>query len=162
MNLSVKPKETHRHIEHVWLPRGNNALGVWASRWKLFYIGWIKYKVLLYSTGNYIHYAVISHHRKAYEKEGMDLYNWVGVLHRINEHDTVNPLYFSHKQPRERSEWLPDPQLCKAGFGPGLWTFNPWLLWALAGTRETLHSAQDIKFKVIHTFSNNCPRHFPD
>ena len=28
------------------------------------------------------------------------------------------------------------------------------LLW---GARETFHSAQDIKFKVIHTFSKNPP-----
>ena len=31
------------------------------SRYKLLYIEWIKNKVLLYSTGNYIQYPVINH-----------------------------------------------------------------------------------------------------
>ena len=30
------------------------------SRWKLLYTGWIKYKVLIYSTRNYSHYPVIN------------------------------------------------------------------------------------------------------
>ena len=39
------------------------------SRCKLLYIGWINYKVLLYSAGNYIQYPVINHNGKEYEKE---------------------------------------------------------------------------------------------
>ena len=39
------------------------------SRCKLLYIGWINNKVLLYSTGNYIHYPVINHNGKEYESE---------------------------------------------------------------------------------------------
>ena len=39
------------------------------SRCKLFYMGWINNKVLLYSTGNYIQYPVINHNGKEYEKE---------------------------------------------------------------------------------------------
>ena len=37
-------------------------------RCKLLYIGWIN-KVLLYSTGNYIQYPVISHNRKYKNKK---------------------------------------------------------------------------------------------
>ena len=39
------------------------------SRCKLFYIGWINNKVLLYSTGNYIQHAVINHNGKEYKKK---------------------------------------------------------------------------------------------
>ena len=39
------------------------------SRYKLLYIEWIKDKVLLYSTGNYIQYPVINQNGKEYEKE---------------------------------------------------------------------------------------------
>ena len=39
------------------------------SRCKLLYIEWINNKVLLYSTGNFIHYPVINHNGKEYEKE---------------------------------------------------------------------------------------------
>ena len=39
------------------------------SRCKLLYIGWINNKVLLYSTGNYIQYPVISHNGEEYDKE---------------------------------------------------------------------------------------------
>ena len=39
------------------------------SRCKLLYRQWIKKKVLLYSTGNYIQYPVINHNGKEYEKE---------------------------------------------------------------------------------------------
>ena len=44
------------------------------SRCKLGYIGWINSKVLLYSTGNYIQYPVISHNGKEYLKR-MYVYN---------------------------------------------------------------------------------------
>ena len=40
----------------------------WVSKYKPLYIEWIN-KVLLYSTGNYIQYPVISHNGKEYEKE---------------------------------------------------------------------------------------------
>jgi len=39
------------------------------NRCKLLYIERINNKVLLYSTGNYIRYLVISHNRKEYKKE---------------------------------------------------------------------------------------------
>ena len=38
--------------------------GVWISRCKLLYIGWINNKVLPYGTGNYIQYLVINHNGK--------------------------------------------------------------------------------------------------
>ena len=39
------------------------------SRCKVLHIEWISNKVLLYSTGNYIHYLVITYNGKDYEKE---------------------------------------------------------------------------------------------
>ena len=45
-----------------------------SRRCKLVYIEWIN-KVLLYSTGNYIQYPGINHHRKEYEKECTYVYN---------------------------------------------------------------------------------------
>ena len=38
------------------------------SRCKLVYIEWINNKDLLYRTGNYIQYSVITHNGKEYEK----------------------------------------------------------------------------------------------
>ena len=70
MNLSTKQKQNHRHGEQTGGCWGG---GGWAgsfriSRCKLFYIGWINNKVLLYSTGNYIQYPVINHNGKKYKK----------------------------------------------------------------------------------------------
>ena len=42
---------------------------VGVSRCKLLYIGWINNRVLLYSTGNYIQYLVITYNGKESEKE---------------------------------------------------------------------------------------------
>ena len=47
-------------------------LGVY--RCKLVYIEWIKNKILLYSTRNYIQYLMISHNVKEYEKECVCVY----------------------------------------------------------------------------------------
>ena len=50
----------------MWLPRGRDGVD-WAfgiSRGKLLYLEWIKNKVLLCSTGNYIQYPVINHKGK--------------------------------------------------------------------------------------------------
>ena len=67
MNLSVKQKQTHRLV----VAKGDSGPGVkgcefGVSRYKLLSIGWINSKVLLYSTGNYIQYAMIDHNRKEY------------------------------------------------------------------------------------------------
>ena len=74
MNLSMKQKQTHRHREQTWLPRGRRDWGGmdWEfgiTRCKLLYIEWIKNEVLLYSTGNYIQYPVITHNGNEYKKE---------------------------------------------------------------------------------------------
>ena len=37
------------------------------SRYKLLYTEWVSNKVLVYSTGNYIHYLVINHEEKEYK-----------------------------------------------------------------------------------------------
>ena len=66
----MKQKHTHRQREQTcgcqW-GVGREGLGI--SRCKLFYIGWINNKVLLYSTGNYIQYPVINHNGKEYLKK---------------------------------------------------------------------------------------------
>ena len=68
INLSMK--QTLRHREQ---DVGNQGEGTdWkfvVNRCKLIYIECINNKVLLYSTGNYIQYAVINLNRKEYEKE---------------------------------------------------------------------------------------------
>ena len=45
---------------------GGMELELGISRCKLLYIGWINNKVLLYSTGNYIHYPMINHNGEVY------------------------------------------------------------------------------------------------
>ena len=60
MNISMKQKQTHRHREQTCGCQGEGG-GGWGgegkgwefgiSRGKRLYIGWIKNKALLYSTG---------------------------------------------------------------------------------------------------------------
>ena len=75
MNLSTKQKQTHRHREQtcgchrVGLVGGGMHWEFGISRCKLLHKEWINNKVLLYSTGNYVQYPVISHNGKEYEKE---------------------------------------------------------------------------------------------
>ena len=84
MNLSMK--QTHKHRKQTGhCPKGGRAEEVkdWEfgiSRRKLLYIGWIKNKVLLYSTGNYIQYPVVNHNGKEYgnRKEKRSLLLLVG------------------------------------------------------------------------------------
>ena len=77
-NLKCDPDEliyeteidSHRK-QTGYCPKGGRAGEVkdWEfgiSRRKLLYIGWIKNKVLLYSTGNYIQYLVANHNGKEY------------------------------------------------------------------------------------------------
>ena len=45
---------------------------------------WINNKFLLYSTRNYIHYSVINHIGKEYEKEYISVYNGVTLLYNSN------------------------------------------------------------------------------
>ena len=68
MNLSMKQKQTHRHREQTCGCQGGGGGGgmEWEfgiSRCKLVYIEWVN-KVLLYSTGNYIHYPVTNYNGK--------------------------------------------------------------------------------------------------
>ena len=58
---------------------GRDGLGVWVNRCKLLYIEWINNKVLLYSTGNYIQYTVITHNGKEYEKEYILIYVYIYI-----------------------------------------------------------------------------------
>ena len=65
----MKQKQPRRHREQTCGCQGKG--GDWEfgiSRCKLVHIGWINNKVLLYSTGNYIQYPMISHNGKEYEK----------------------------------------------------------------------------------------------
>ena len=76
VNISTKQKETHRHREQTCSCQGGGKdWGFGISRCELLYIGWINNKILLYSTGNYIHYPVINHDGKEYEKECIYMYN---------------------------------------------------------------------------------------
>ena len=69
MNSSMNQKQNHRRCG---CQGGGGGGGIeWevgVSRRKLIYIGWINNKVLLYSTGNYIQYPMISHNGKEYKK----------------------------------------------------------------------------------------------
>ena len=76
MNLSTKPKQTHRHREQTCGCQGvvvgggmDWELGV--STHKLLYIEWISNKVLLHSTGNNIQYSAIKYNGKQYEKKNV-------------------------------------------------------------------------------------------
>ena len=73
MNLYIKQKQTHRQKTNLWLPKGKGGGGVnqefGINRYKLLYIIQINNKDLLYSTGNYIQYLVITYNEKEYEKE---------------------------------------------------------------------------------------------
>ena len=73
MNLSTKEKQTHRHREQNCGCQEGRGVGE-AMDWefgiircKLLYTEQIN-KSLLYSTGNYIQYPVITHHGKEYGK----------------------------------------------------------------------------------------------
>ena len=81
MNLSITQKETHRHREQISSGRGGGRGMDWEFVIsKLLYIERINTKVLLYSTGNYIQYPVISHNGKDNEKE----YLYVTLLYTRN------------------------------------------------------------------------------
>ena len=87
MNLSTKQKEKRRVVDKV-----QGTLQVWGemewefgvSRSELLCAEWIN-KVLLYSTGNYIHYPVINHNGKQFSKKCIFMYNRITLLYsRIN------------------------------------------------------------------------------
>ena len=75
-NESMYKTETDSQTQRreLWLSRGRGwereGLEFGISRCKLLYTGWIN-KVLLYSTGNYIQYPVISHNGKECKKKNV-------------------------------------------------------------------------------------------
>ena len=76
INVSTKQKQTHIHREQTCGCQGGKGwerkdweFGI--SRCKLEYIGWINNKILLYSTGNYTQYFVITNKGRVSEKECM-------------------------------------------------------------------------------------------
>ena len=61
MGLKVSDgKETKR--------RGRSGKRAWITRYKLLYTGWMNSKALLYSTGDYSQYAVISNNGEETER----------------------------------------------------------------------------------------------
>ena len=90
MNLSKKNRNQLTDIENRFVAakgewvgeRKGSEFGV--SRSKLLCAEWIN-KVLLYSTGNYIHYPVINHNGKQFSKKCIFMYNRITLLYsRIN------------------------------------------------------------------------------
>ena len=74
MNLSVKQKRLTDIKNRLVVAKGMGSGGgmdweLGVSRCKILYTEWINYKVLLYSTGNYIQYPMINHNGKEYKKE---------------------------------------------------------------------------------------------
>ena len=74
MNLITKQKQTHRHRKQTYGYQGgkrkggiNQEYGI--KRYTLLYIKQINNKDLLYSTGNYIQYLVITYKGKESEKK---------------------------------------------------------------------------------------------
>ena len=70
INLSMKQKLLGRK-EQICSCQGTGERGRmdWESgisRCRLLYMEWINNKALLYSTGNYIQYAIINHNKKEY------------------------------------------------------------------------------------------------
>ena len=78
MNLTMRKIQTHGQRADLGFKGKRYGRGVdWKlgiSRCKLLYTGWINNKIILYSTGDYIHYSVINHNGKEYEKECVCVY----------------------------------------------------------------------------------------
>ena len=74
MNLFTKQKDSQTQKTNLWLPKGkggeggiNQKFGI--NRYTRLYIKQINSKDLLYSTGDYIQYLIISYNGKESEKE---------------------------------------------------------------------------------------------
>ena len=79
MTLPTNLKWTHRYREQACGCQGEGGgeekdRGFGNSRCKVLYTGWKNHKVLLYDTGNYIQYLIISHNGKEYEKKNVHVY----------------------------------------------------------------------------------------
>ena len=73
MNLyTKKQKQTHRHRKHLWLPMGKGWGGknyeYAINRYKQLYIKQVRNKDVLYNTGNYIQYLIITYNGIESEK----------------------------------------------------------------------------------------------
>ena len=68
MNLFTKQKQTHRRRKQTYGSKGEGVVGInWEfgiNRYTLPYIKYIKNKDLLYSTGNYFQYLLITYYKK--------------------------------------------------------------------------------------------------
>ena len=74
--------ETKR--KDLGLPRERGGGGKdWEFRISSYKLKCIQKKVLLYSTGNYIHYPVISHNGKDYGKEYVCLYLCISIYESL-------------------------------------------------------------------------------
>ena len=78
----------------VGMGLGENGWDVIVSRCKLLCIEWINKKVLLYSIGNDIQYAVINHN----EKEHKNIYISDQISHSIVS-DSLPPYELQHSRP---------------------------------------------------------------
>ena len=71
MNLFAKQKQTHRHRKQTYGYQRGKEIGI--NRYTLIYRKQINNKDLLYSTGNYIQYLIITYNGKESEKK--QIYN---------------------------------------------------------------------------------------
>ena len=80
MNLLTKQKETHRLRTQTYGCRGEGIVREFGKvLYTLLYLKWITCKDLLYSTGSYIQYLVITYNEKEYEREYY-VYVFPGIL----------------------------------------------------------------------------------
>ena len=82
INTFMGKKQTHRRKTDLWLSRRKMSGGGddWTfriSRCKLLYIAWVNNKVILHSTGNYIHYSGTNHSKKEYAKVCVYIYIYI-------------------------------------------------------------------------------------
>ena len=94
MKLFTKQKQTHRcrkqtygYQEEKGVGGINQEFGI--SRYKLRYIKQINNKVLLYSTGNYIQYSVITYMGKESENGWIYVYVQLNLLCCTTETNTT-------------------------------------------------------------------------
>ena len=100
MNLSMKQKQIHRQREETG---GCQAGGMdWefgTRRCKLLYKGRISNKVLLHSTGNYIQYSVINHHKTKTWKRiyiYIYIYIYIWITESLCYIAEINTLWINH------------------------------------------------------------------
>ena len=89
MNLFTKQKQTHRHRKQTydyqrgWGVQGeiNQKFGI--NIYTLLYIKQVNNKDLLYSTGNYTQYLVITYNGKESEKEYTYIYTYICITESL-------------------------------------------------------------------------------